>query len=88
MNKRINHSMTQWQRGYIRKRLTQKCKEHGVELVQVLGKEISNECSGCGAAGKKRDGYFICSNCGCRIEEKTNTARNVLMRGASGKTVN
>ena len=88
VNKRINHSMTQWQRGYIRKRLTQKCKEHGVELVQVLGKEISNECSGCGAAGKKRDGYFICSNCGCRIEEKTNTARNVLMRGASGKTVN
>ncbi len=87
VNKKINHSMAQWQRGYIRKRLMQKCKEQSVELIQVLGKDISNECSGCGQTGKKKDGYFTCSNCGLRIEEKTNTARNVLMRGRSGKTL-
>jgi len=87
VNKKINHSMAQWQRGYIRKRLMQKCKEQSIELIQVLGKDISKECSGCGRVGKKKEGYFICSNCGCRIEEKTNTARNVLMRGRSGRTV-
>lgn len=81
VNKRINHSVAQWQRGYIRKRLIQKCKEQSVEIVEVLGKNISNECSKCGAMGKKEDGRFICSACGYEAEEKTNTARNVKKRG-------
>lgn len=80
-NKAINHSITQWQRGYIRKRLTQKCQEQSVELVEVLGKNISNECSSCGAIGKKTDGTFTCPACGYEAEEKTNTARNVKKRG-------
>lgn len=81
MNKKINHSMAQWQRGYIRKRMLQKCKEQTVEVVEVLGKDISKECSNCGAVGKKEKGEFICSQCGYRSEEKTNTARNVKKRG-------
>lgn len=81
MNKRANHLMAQWQRGYIRNRLTQKCKEQSVKLVEVLGKDISNECSECGALGKKVDGMFSCSACGNRIEEKVNTARNIKKRG-------
>lgn len=80
-NKTINHSITQWQRGYIRKRLTQKCQEQSVELIEVLGKNISNECSNCGAIGKKSDGTFTCPACGYEAEEKTNTARNVKKRG-------
>ncbi len=80
-NKRINHSVAQWQRGYIRKRLTQKCKEQSVEIVEVLGKDISNECSKCGAIGRKTDGRFICPACGYEAEEKTNTACNVKKRG-------
>lgn len=80
-NKAINHSITQWQRGYIRKRLTQKCQEQSVELIEVLGKNISNECSNCGAIGKKTDGTFTCPACGYEAEEKTNTARNVKKRG-------
>ncbi len=87
-NTKINHGITLWQRGYIRKRLEQKCREQSVELIQVLGKNISNECSGCGLTGKREDGYFSCPHCGCCIEEKTNTARNVLIRGVAGKTVN
>lgn len=47
-NKRINDSVSKWQRGYIRSRLLQKCKEHSVEIVEVLGKDISNTCSHCG----------------------------------------
>lgn len=81
VNKRINHSVAQWQRGYIRKRLTQKCKEQSVALIEVLGKDISNECSKCGAMGKKIDGRFFCPACGYEAEEKTNTARNVKKRG-------
>ena len=88
VSKKINNRITLWQRGYIRRRLEQKCKEQSIELVQVLGKDISNTCSGCGSIGKKKDRYFICPDCGIYIEEKTNTARNVLKRGAEGKTVN
>ena len=80
-NKKINHSMAQWQRGYIRRRLMQKCKEQSVELIEVLGKDISRECSSCGAAGKKSEGIFTCPACGYEAEEKTNTARNVKKRG-------
>ncbi|MCI8292017.1 MAG: transposase [Hespellia sp.] len=80
-NKKINHSISQWQRGYIRKRLTQKCQEQSVEIVEVLGKDISNECSNCGAMGKKHERWFGCPVCGYRSEEKWNTARNVKRRG-------
>lgn len=85
-NKMINHSLTQWQRGYIRKRMEQKCKEQSVEIVEVLGKDISKECSNCGRLGKKMEGEFICTVCGYRVEEKVNTARNVKKRG-QGKGV-
>lgn len=87
-NKKINYSMTHWQRGYIRKRLSQKCRERSVEFAEVLGKDISRECSNCGGIGGKSDGKFLCPNCGYSIEGKTNTARNVLKRGLKGKTVN
>lgn len=81
VNKKINNSMTLWQRGYIRKRLMQKCRERSVEIVEVFGKDISNECSNCGAMGTKSEGEFHCPICGYCEEEKTNTARNVKKRG-------
>ena len=83
-NKKINYTVGQWQRGYIRKRLMQKCKEQSVEIVEVLGKDISNECSECGAIGTKAEGMFCCPVCGYEMEEKVNTARNVKKRGQGG----
>ena len=80
-NKKINYSVAQWQRGYIRKRLMQKCKEQSVELVEVIGKDISKECSNCGGMGRKKEGRFVCAVCGYEEEEKKNTARNVKKRG-------
>lgn len=83
-SKRANHLIAQWQRGYIRNRLTQKCKEQGVELLEVIGKDISNECSKCGAIGEKTDGTFVCHVCGNCMEEKINTACNIKKRGQGG----
>lgn len=81
VNKRINHSVNMWQRGYIKSRLIQKCRERSIELVEVWGKDISNECSQCGAIGKKAKDIFTCNVCGARIPERENTAKNALKRG-------
>lgn len=87
-NRKINHSTNMWQRGYIRSRLEQKCKEQSVDIVEVLGKDISTQCSSCGKTGNRKNGNFDCPACGYHIEEKTNTARNVLQRGIEGKILN
>lgn len=85
-NKAINHSVTMWQRGYIRKRLQQKCKEQSIELVEVFGKDISNACSQCGAIGKKQNGIFTCLECGNSMDEKVNAACNAKKRGEQEDT--
>ena len=81
INRTVNYSVSSWQRGYIRKRLEQKCREQSVEIAEVLGKDISCECSNCGAPGEKTDRQFFCSACGYHADEKVNTARNVKKRG-------
>lgn len=81
VNRKMNNFMTLWQRGFVRKRLAQKCRELSVEIIEVLGKDISNECSNCGAMGTKSEGKFHCYVCGYSEEEKINTARNVKKRG-------
>ena len=87
VNKKINQAVTLWQRGYIRKRLKQKCQEQSVAFVEVIGKNISSECSQCGLPGEKKEGIFTCPNCGCRLEEKTNAAKNTKKRGQEGKII-
>lgn len=80
-NKRINHSVSLWQRGYIRRRLTQKCEEQSIEIIEVLGKDISRECSRCKALGMKKEGRFRCPSCGYEEDEKRNAACNAKKRG-------
>ncbi len=84
----INYSVSMWQRGYIRRRLLDKCEEQSIKLVEVMGKDISRECSCCGAAGVRKSGVFVCPSCGYTVEEKTNTAGNIKKRGMEGKTLN
>jgi len=81
VNKKINHSVSMWQRGYVRGRLAQKCREQSIELVEVLGKDISNECSRCGMIGQKSNDVFICKMCGAQFSERENAAKNALKRG-------
>lgn len=80
---KVNNFMALWKRGYIRDRMLQKCMENSVEMIEVFGRDISNECSQCGAVAgrtdqrmRKEKGFFICGRCGFQIEEKINTARN------------
>ena len=84
---KINNTANMWQRGYIKQRLTQKCKEQSVRLIEVLGKDISNECNICGSTGIKENGIFRCPYCGYEAKEKENAARNVLNRGRKGQVV-
>lgn len=86
--RRYNHSAAMWQRGYIRKRLAQKCAERSIELAETPGRDISSQCSQCGGMGRRDGEIFECALCGARLPERVNTARNVLKRGGSGKNGN
>lgn len=79
--KKINFSASMWQRGYIRERLEQKCREQSIELVKVYAKDISRICSRCSAPGYAQEGTFICPVCGFRTDFKTNAALNAKKRG-------
>lgn len=81
VNKKINSSVNMWQKGYVRNRLTQKCREQSIELVEVFGKNVSSECSQCGAAGQKSENVFSCKACGAELPERENAAKNALKRG-------
>lgn len=81
INKKINSSVNMWQKGYVRNRLLQKCREQSIALIEVFGKDISNECSQCGKIGEKTEGIFICKACGAKLPERENAAKNALNRG-------
>lgn len=81
VNRKINASVSMWQKGYVKSRLAQKCKERSIELVEVFGKGIGTECSRCGAEGVKDGDMFRCVSCGLEMPERQNTAANVLKRG-------
>lgn len=86
VNKTYNHAVSMWQRGYVKGRLTQKCREQSIHLTEVWGKNISSECSRCGAVGNKQKDVFSCDSCGLELPERINTARNVLKRGTDNRS--
>ena len=77
----VSYSINKWHRGYIRKQLMLKCREHAIEFAEVNGKGIADECSQCGAIGKRENGFFACA-CGNRVPEKQNVAQNAKKRGS------
>lgn len=85
VNKRVNAGVSMWQKGFVKSRLAQKCRERSIELAEVFGKGISVECSGCGSEGRKEGSLFCCLSCGLEMPERQNTARNVLKRGKNRK---
>ncbi len=87
-DRKINYSVSVWRKGYIRERLNQKCRENSVEIVEVMGKAVSTECSRCGAQGKYGKNVFWCADCGYETDKKINAARNALKRGRAGQKIN
>ena len=81
VNKKINAAVSMWQKGYIKNRLLQKCREYSIEVVEVFGKGISTECCSCGAEGRKEGDRFLCMACGLDLPERQNAAGNALKRG-------
>ena len=80
-SKRVNATVNMWQKGFIKSRLLQKCRERSVSLVEVFGKGIGFQCSCCGANGTKEKDMFRCPVCRLELPERQNAAENVLKRG-------
>ncbi len=81
-----------WKKGYVTERLKWKCRQNGIEIVEVLGNGLSTECSVCGAyceiRGQNRYEDFKCKNCGYEEDRKINAAKNALNRGKTGRQLN
>ena len=81
-----------WKKGYVTERLKWKCRQNAIEIIEVLGKSLSVECSVCGAVceTQSQSGYedFKCPNCGYEEDRKVNAARNAINRGKTGRQLN
>lgn len=79
--KRMNYMAVTWQRGYVKSRLIQKCREQSVEFTEVFAKDISRECRVCGSPGEAEGNVFVCPCCGHEEDRKVNAAGNAKHRG-------
>ena len=85
LNRRVNAIVNMWRKGFVKSRLSQKCRERSIELVEVFGKGISTQCNCCGAVGVKEGGVFRCESCEMELLERQNTAGNVLKNGCMSR---
>lgn len=81
VSRKVNATVSMWQKGFIRNRLERKCQERSIVLEEVFAKGISTECSDCGAQGLKEGDMFHCLSCGLKMSDKHNAAKNALQRG-------
>ncbi len=72
-----NRKVTESSKGYVRKRLAQKCLEQDIELTEISSKGTGNVCSSCGMEGKRLAEGFICESCGFQSTIALNGARNI-----------
>jgi len=63
--------------GYIWERNEFKCRENGIEFIQINSKGTANICSECGAEGKKNKLEFKCAKCGTEMSSALNLAKNI-----------
>jgi IS605 OrfB family transposase len=62
---------------YIRKRLEEKCRLYGIEVVAINPKGTGSTCSACGNEGIREKQDFRCEHCGYAATIAQNTARNI-----------
>ncbi len=76
-SKSANRKMTRSFNGYVRERLSYKCRLHSIELVEINSKGTGGICSCCGAEGKRQPDGFWCPNCGYKATISLNGAKNI-----------
>lgn len=76
-SKPANRKMTRNFNGYIRERLSYKCRLHSIELVEINSKGTGGVCSCCGAEGKRQPDGFWCPSCVYKATISLNSAKNI-----------
>ncbi|MBQ7478109.1 MAG: transposase [Selenomonadaceae bacterium] len=84
--KELNRRLTRSFGGYIRRRLEEKCRIHGIELLTISSKDTASICSQCGKQGARTSREFHCGHCGFRTTAARNTARNIEKKAISAGT--
>ena len=79
VNRRVNRGFA----GYVRKRLTEKCRFCGIEIVSISGKDTAKICSKCGAVGIREKYDFRCESCGYVATAAENSALNIKKKAIS-----
>ena len=76
-SKAANRKLTRSFHGYIRERLSYKCRLNAIELVEISSKGTGNVCSRCGAEGRRLPEGFYCPDCGFVAAISLNGAKNI-----------
>lgn len=76
-SKAANRKLAESFYGYVRKRLSEKCAVHSVELVEINSRGTGEICSNCGEPGKRLPEGFKCESCGYQSSIPLNSARNI-----------
>lgn len=83
----VNRKITRSFNGYIRKRLSYKCKIHSIELVEISSRHTGQKCSACDGEGQRIGKVFRCGNCGLDTTIAWNSARNIEQKYLAKKEV-
>ncbi|MDE6221502.1 MAG: transposase, partial [Lachnospiraceae bacterium] len=75
--KSSNRNITRSFNGYIRDRLSYKCRINSIELVEINSRGTGTTCSQCGAEGKRSQDGFYCPECGYASAISINGAKNI-----------
>ncbi len=76
-SKSANRKMTRSFNGYIRERLSYKCRVHSIDLIEINSKGTGSICFCCGAEGKRTQEGFQCPKCGYKASISLNGAKNI-----------
>lgn len=86
-SKSANRKLSRSFNGYVRERLSYKCRLHTIELVEMNSKGTGSICSCCGAEGKRQPDGFWCPSCGYKATIALNGARNIEKKYHNSKNV-
>lgn len=86
-SKSANRNMTRSFYGYVRERLSYKCRIQSIEIVEINSKGTGSICSCCKAEGKRQLDGFWCPSCGYQASIALNGARNIENKYNDSKNV-